>query len=60
MRPLQFAALILMLVATVLTGFGGTLDMYTHDFRITKQHMWNDGLFIAVTAVFVLLLDMRS
>jgi hypothetical protein len=59
MRPLQIAALVLMFVATVLTGFGGTLDMYAHEFRITRQHMWNDGVFMAIASVFVLLWDMN-
>jgi hypothetical protein len=59
MRPLQIAALVLMFVATVLTGFGGTLDMYAYEFRITRQHMWNDGVFMAIVSVFVLLWDMN-
>jgi hypothetical protein len=59
MRPLQIAALIVMAVAVILTGLGGTLDMYAHEFHITRQHMWNDGVFMAVLAVFVLLWDMH-
>jgi hypothetical protein len=59
MRPLQIAALIVMAAAVILTGLGGTLDMYAHEFRITRQHMWNDGVFMAVLAVFVLLWDMH-
>ena len=59
MRPLRFGALILIVVALILTGFGGTIDMMSHDFRITKYHMWNDGLFMALLAVFVLLWDMK-
>ncbi len=59
MRPLQIAALILMSVAIVLTGLGGTLDMYSNAFHITKKHMWNDGLFMGLLAIFVLIWDMN-
>jgi hypothetical protein len=59
MRPLQIAAMILMTVAVILTGLGGTMDMYAHNFRITKYHMWNDAHFMAILAVFVLLWDMK-
>lgn len=60
MRPLQIAALVLMTVAVILTGLGGMMDMYAHNFHITKQHVWNDSLFMAVLAIFVLLWDMQS
>ena len=59
MRPLQIAAIILMSVAIVLTGFGGILDMYSNDLHITKKHIWNDGLFMGLLAIFVLIWDMK-
>ena len=55
MRPFRIAALILMTVAIVLTGLGGTLDMYSNGFHITKKHIWNDALFMGILAVFILL-----
>lgn len=57
MRPFRIAALIVMTVAIVLTGLGGTLDMYSNRLHITKKHIWNDGLFMGILAVFILLWD---
>lgn len=57
MRPLQIASLVLLTVAVILTGFGGGLDVIHHEYRLTKQHMWNDGLFLGIVAIFVLLWD---
>jgi hypothetical protein len=57
MKPLKLAAIVLFLIATILTGVGGWLDLYGESsVRITKQHAWNDGLFLAIVAVFLLLL----
>lgn len=57
MRPLQVASVVLLLVAAILTGLGGGLDMMRHEYRLTKRHIWNDGLFLGIVAVFVLLWD---
>jgi hypothetical protein len=59
MRPLQVASLVLMIVAAIFTGFGGTRDMMYHDYRLTKMHLWNDGLFLGIVAIFVLLWDIN-
>jgi hypothetical protein len=59
MRPLRILACVLIIIAVLLTGTGGLLDMTAHDFQITRRHMWNDGLFMAILAVFVLLWDMK-
>lgn len=57
MKPLKTVAIILIIVATILTGLGGILDMcQSSAFSLTKQHAWNDGLFLAIVAVFLLLL----
>ena len=45
---------ILVLVALVATGIGGALDMIENG-GITKEHMWNDGLFIILLAIFIAL-----
>ncbi len=57
MKALKQVAILLLLIAAVLTGIGGWLDMYGGDavLHFTKQHAWNDGLFLAIVAVFLLL-----
>jgi hypothetical protein len=36
------------------TGLGGALDLVENG-RLTKEHMWNDGLFIILLAIFLAL-----
>ena len=45
---------ILILFALVATGIGGALDMIENG-SITKEHMWNDGLFMMLLAIFLAL-----
>jgi hypothetical protein len=45
---------ILVLVALVATGIGGALDMIENG-GITKEHAWNDGLFMILLAIFLAL-----
>jgi hypothetical protein len=56
MRPIKLAAIVLLLVAIAMTGLGGLLDILQHDFRITREHSWNDGLFLVVLAIALLML----
>jgi hypothetical protein len=42
-----------------MTGLGGALDMTCNNWEITRQHLWNDGLFLGVIAIAVLLWDLR-
>lgn len=42
---------ILVLIALLATGIGGALDMIEKG-RLTKEHVWNDGLFIMLLAIF--------
>lgn len=57
MKALKQVAVVLLIIATLLTGIGGWLDMYGQSaLQFTKQHAWNDGLFLAIVAVFLLLL----
>lgn len=57
MKATKQAAFIVLIIATILTGVGGWLDMYGQDTLVfTKQHAWNDGLFLGILAVFLLLL----
>ena len=45
---------ILVLVALLATGIGGAIDLVENG-RLTKEHMWNDGLFIILLAIFLAL-----
>ena len=57
MKALKQVAIVLLIIAAILTGIGGWLDMYGQTaLQFTKQHAWNDGLFLAIVAVFLLLL----
>ena len=45
---------ILVLIALVATGLGGALDLVENG-RLTKEHLWNDGLFMILLAIFLAL-----
>ena len=57
MKPLRLVAIILIIVSAIMTGLGGMMDWLSSDFRITRQHAWNDGLYLAVMACTLLLLE---
>lgn len=54
---LRYAALIAFLAALILTGIGGWSNMLGRALVITEQHAWNDGLFMILVAIFLLLLS---
>lgn len=54
---LRYAALIAFLAALILTGVGGWSNMLGKALVITEQHAWNDGLFMILVAIFLLLLS---
>ena len=58
MKALKQVAIVLLIIAAILTGIGGWLDLSGSEstLHLTKQHAWNDGLFLAIVAVFLLLL----
>lgn len=56
-KELTFLAILTFLFALVLTGLGGWSDMLGKPFIVTKQHAWNDGLFLVGVAIFLLLLS---
>jgi hypothetical protein len=56
-RELTFLAIGVFLVALLLTGIGGFSDMLGTPFVVSKQHAWNDGLFLMLAAIFLLLLS---
>lgn len=46
---------ILLVISLVLVGAGGLLDMAGQDriLGVTRQHLWNDGTYLAVLAIAV-------
>ena len=56
-RELIFLAIAIFLLALVLTGVGGWSDMLGQPFIVSKQHAWNDGLFLMLAAIFLLQLS---
>jgi hypothetical protein len=54
---LRYAAILAFLFALILTGIGGWSNMLGRAFVITEQHAWNDGLFMMMVAIFLLLLS---
>lgn len=55
-QELTFLAVGAFLLALVLTGLGGWSDMLGRNFLVTKQHAWNDGIFMMLVALFLLML----
>lgn len=54
MTPLKKWLLIGLVVAAFLaTGLGGLQDMLGIELVVTKQHGWNDGIFLMLTAILV-------
>ncbi len=57
-KVLRFAAIFAMLMAIVFTGIGGISNMVGGALIITEKHAWNDGIFMAIVAIFLLLLSL--
>ena len=56
MTPLkQWLLVFLVVAAFVATGLGGLQDMLGIQLVVTKQHGWNDGIFLMLTAILVAL-----
>lgn len=54
MSTLKKWLLIFLVVAAFLaTGLGGLQDMLGIQLVVTKQHGWNDGIFLMLTAILV-------
>lgn len=56
-QQLRYAALAAFVLALILTGIGGLSNMMGRAFVFTEQHAWNDGLFMIMVAIFLLLLS---
>jgi hypothetical protein len=47
-------SVLLLLASLALTGLGGIMDMTnTSIWGLSRQHMWNDGMYLAVLAIAV-------
>ena len=51
---LRLLAILAFVLALVSTGLGGYADMSGQPLLVTKQHAWNDGLFMMLVALFLL------
>lgn len=54
---LRWAAILAFFVALILTGIGGWSNMLGRALVLTEEHAWNDGLFMMMVAIFLLLLS---
>jgi len=54
---LRYAAIAAFILALVLTGVGGWSNMMGKPIVLTERHAWNDGLFLMLAAIFLLLLS---
>ncbi len=56
MSPLKkYLLIFLVVMAFLATGLGGLQDMLGIQLVVTKQHGWNDGIFLMLTAILVAL-----
>lgn len=51
----QWLLIGLVAIAFLATGFGGLRDLVGHQFQVTREHGWNDGMFLMLTAILVAL-----
>ena len=54
-KELTLIAITTFVLALLFTGLGGFSDMLGNNFIISKQHAWNDGIFLILVAIFLLL-----
>lgn len=47
--------IVLVAMAFFATGLGGLQDMLGIRLMVTKQHAWNDGIFLLLAAILVAL-----
>ncbi len=63
MKTTRLLAILAIGLAVILTAVGGTLDMWRGDAArgearlvLTSQHAWNDGIFLLLLAIALLLI----
>ena len=54
---MRFLALIAFVLAIISTAIGGWADITKKPGIISKKHAWNDGLFLILAAIFLLILS---
>lgn len=54
--------LVITIIALVLTGVGGWLDLTKSEFSLqfTKEHAWNDAIFLMLLAILLAILYSSS
>jgi hypothetical protein len=55
---LRYLALAAFVLALISTAVGGWANMTGKPIVVTEQHAWNDGLFLVLAAMFLLLLSL--
>jgi hypothetical protein len=55
---LRYLAIIAFVLAVVATGLGGWANMTGKPLVVTERHAWNDGLFLVLAAIFLLLMSL--
>lgn len=48
-------ALFFVIIGLFMTFIGGWLDFKQEKYRISQRHFWNDGTYITILAIFILL-----
>ena len=51
----KYLLIFLVVMAFLATGLGGLQDMLGVQLVVTKQHGWNDGIFLMLAAILVAL-----
>ena len=53
----KWLLIVLVTLSFLMTGFGGLRDMFGITlFGASKEHSWNDGIFLMLTAILVAIL----
>lgn len=55
---LRELAIVLFIVSIAATGIGGTMDLLRKR-TISREHAWNDGIYLILAALFLLMLSRR-
>lgn len=57
---LREIAIFLIILGMIFTATGGILDIMNKDhLPISKEHLWNDGTYLTVFAIALLLIDKK-
>jgi hypothetical protein len=56
-QQLRYLALVAFVLALLMTALGGLQDMTGKTVVLTKEHSWNDGIFLMLGAIFLLILS---